>query len=519
MPITFMGGKIPRARKVAKGYDAGKMKAIRIFLLLSALLAAWSAGNLWRDRKNTLENYPLWKSVKTELALGVNGARSFTVTPVSLAGRALNLGAWHGHQEVALMEAWEGFPEIRLRVLALGAAEWSLVAHSLQGQQSFALRLSTGEAHPSAWIRLGDSLLFAEKRPIPYRLPMGRWVEVTVRQADGRLEAFAQNERIGAYELPPGPWRFSLRGHSDQGVLRVDDLSFRLPHRRYEESFSGSFSVGLFAALAAALFGFFFLLELMAGAWVASGAALVLAMLPSLLFLFFELSIGRRYPLQVDLRGYPSNIETRDQALERLSSSPSPGKPVLLWLGGSQAWGAGASQDEKSLFGHIKAKVCGYSLECVNGAISGATLEDQLEVLRLVSTRRVVKVVVITAAVNDSNNPEFPAKLALVADAVEQRGAKLLLVPEPTEGRYPTVTARQDEIKKFATEKSIPFVDLPEVMERAADSGFLWWDFVHLSDGGAAVAAQAMVPALQTLLGKIGLGQANEQGSEKRGKR
>jgi lysophospholipase L1-like esterase len=495
------------------------MKGFRFFLLVSALLAAWSASNLWRDRKNTLENYPEFTSVKTELGLGVNGARSFTVTPVSLAGRSLNLGAWHGHQEVALLEGWEEAPEVRMRVFALGPSEWNLIAHSLEGKQSFALRLSGKDAHPSAWLRLGpqgeEPRLFAEKRPLSYRLPEGRWVEVTLRRVGDQWEAWADQAKVGSFSFPSGPWRFALRGHSQRNVLRVDDLSFRLGRKIYEQSFSGHFPYGLFAFAACTLFGFFLLLELMTGAWLASGAALVLAMLPSLVFFFLDLSIGYRYPTKVDLRGYPSNIETRAQALQRVRSAPSTGKPVLLWLGGSQAWGAGASREDKSVFGRLRLKLCAYSLDCVNGAISAATLEDQLEVLRIVSAQRVVKVVVITSGVNDANNPDFPAKLALMLEAVEQRGAKLMLIPEPTEEPVAEpVRARQEEVKKFAREKNIPFVDLPALMEKMADSGYLWWDFVHLSDGGAAVVAEAMAPALQALLQESVLQEPRKRGKK-----
>ena len=52
----------------------------------------------------------------------------------------------------------------------------------------------------------------------------------------------------------------------------------------------------------------------------------------------------------------------------------------------------------------------------------------------------------------------------------------------------------------FANAEGIPFVDLPAVMDHKADSGYLWWDFAHLSDAGAAIVADAVAPALQELI-------------------
>jgi len=476
------------------------MKGLRFFLFACALIAGLSVSSLWRDRQNTLEKYPEWKSAKADLAQGVNGARSFTLTPISLLGRSLNLGAWHGHQEVAFQDMWPEFPEVKLRIFAEGAAEWSLIANSTQGQQNFAFRLSNHRIHPSAWIKLGEESIFAGMAPIDFRLPESRWLTIELRRKGARLEAFADQAKIGMLEYPVGKWRLSLRAHSRAGVLRVDDVFFLAKGKNYTQKFSGEFPYALCALLVFLLSGILLLIEVSSGRLIAASLALAVAFFSGLVFLFYDSHIGNQYPYQVDFRGYPSHIETRDDALLRLQSLPS-GKPVLLWLGGSQAWGAGASVPEKSVFGRLSALLSTGSLDFVNGAISGATLEDQMEALRIVSSRRVVAAVVVTAAVNDANNSDFLAKLNLISSAVKQRGAKLMLVPEPTESPVPPyVKLRQEEIRQFAWANNISMVDLPAILEQAADSGYLWWDFVHLSDAGASIAARALAPPLQLLI-------------------
>lgn len=493
------------------------MRGLRFFLFACAVLAAFCAAALWRDRRNTLEKYPEWQSAKTELALGVNGARSFTVTPIALLGHALNLGAWHGHQEVELQESWEEFPEIGLRLFAEGKTEWSLIARSTSGAQDFALRLSSIGLHPSAWIRLGPERDFLGKELIDYRLPEKRPVVISLRAEGGRVSAYADGEKLGSRELPPGSWKIALRAHSSEGVARVSDLSFRSPNKKYSQSFLPRFPIWQAALIAATFFGFFLLLELMAGEGLAFGAALVFALSSGAVWWFYEAKFGSQYPVAVNLAGFSTNIETRPALLARLEALP-PGPPVLLWLGGSQAWGAGASVSGKSVFELLRAKLESSSLEFVNGAISAATLEDQLETLRIVATRRVVKAVVITTGVNDAKNPEFAAKLALVASAVQKREAALLLVPEPMEPPVtPSVKARQDDVRRFAAEKGIALIDLPIVFEQRADDGFFWWDFVHLSDGGAAVAAEALAPGLGEFIDKLS-GKTPDKNRKTRGK-
>lgn len=491
------------------------MRGLRIFLFACAVLAAFTAASLWRDRRNTLEKYPEWKSAKTDLALGVNGARSFTVTPITLLGHALNLGAWHGHQELELQDEWEEFPEVKLRVYAEGKTVWSLIAQPSGGAQALALRLSSSELHPSSWIRLGPERVFLGKEPFAYQLPNRRWVHIALRPEGGRLSAYADGAKLGSTELPPGPWRLALRAFSEEGVARVDDLSFRSLRRSYSQSFLPRYPYWLAAGLAAALFGFFLLLELMAGAGLAFGAALAFVLGSGGIWWSYDERIGNQYPDTVNLSGFPSKIESRPALLEKLHALP-PGPPVLLWLGGSQAWGAGASAPEKSVFGRLSAKFSSPSLEFVNGAISAATLEDQLETLRVVAARRVVKAVVITTGVNDALNPEFGRKLALVGAAVKQREAVLLLVPEPMEPPVSSfVKARHQDVVAYAEAHGISFVSLPQVFEQRADDGFLWWDFVHLSDSGAAIAADAMAAPVQELLKKLAVGKD----TDKKGKR
>ena len=477
------------------------MKCLRIFLVGCALLTAYGAASLWRDRHNTLELYPEWKSAKTALGMGVNGAHSFTLTPISLLGRALNLAAWHSQQEVGHAFLWQHVPTpFRARIYAEGSSEWSLMARYPSGDGDFALRLSSRGRRPSAWLMIGPDRQILSKEVIGFDLPGKRWTEVSLYTEGDQLVLFVDGKQVSSRAKPSAGFTLSFHGHSEAGVLRMDDVSFGGSIGGTGEHFSGRFPYAAAVLGAMVLAALLLALERFAGMRPAFAAALALATFSGLALATYDSLIGNQYPRWVPLQG-KSTIETREQVLARLGELRPSGKPVLLWLGGSQAWGAGASRAEKSAFGRLAAELGSAAVEPVNGAISAATLEDQLEPLRVVSTRRRVEAVVLTTGVNDALNDSFPEKLRLVASAVRQRGAKLLLVVEPVDQPVPeAVRKRQAELRAFAAAEKIPLLDLQPVLDRETDSGYLWWDFVHLSDAGAAVVAAELREPVKRLL-------------------
>ena len=58
------------------------------------------AARAWLAQHNTLLANGRWASTKTELERGLMGAYAFVTERNALAGGMLNLGAWHGYNEV-----------------------------------------------------------------------------------------------------------------------------------------------------------------------------------------------------------------------------------------------------------------------------------------------------------------------------------------------------------------------------------------------------------------------------------
>jgi lysophospholipase L1-like esterase len=345
---------------------------------------------------------------------------------------------------------------------------------------------------------------FTAKRAIPFVLPQGRWVRVRLGEKGGELQAGVDGKPLPSYSVPGGPVQVLFRGHSSAGRLRITGISLQRGAVRYTEDFSGRMPWLLFLVTSVAASALFAAIERVFDPRAAAGVGAALFLVACGSLALYRTKLAYRYPLHVDLHDVPSHIATKQEILARLRALP-PGKRVLLWLGGSQAWGAGASSPERTAFSRLHDALGDHGLEWVNGAASGTTVAEQREALSAVASRRRIALVVLVAGVNDAKNRAFPDDLAATVRAVRGTGAKLLLVPEPVE---PPAAGepleRQKETLALAEKEAVPAAALQPVFDARADEGYFWWDFVHLTDAGAEMEARALGPALLAELGRAG---------------
>ena len=76
----------------------GMVCIIMLAALCAGMAAAFTLNYLLLN--NTLDNNGQWESTKQKLELFVMGAVSYTREPQAVSGFDMNLGAWHGFQEM-----------------------------------------------------------------------------------------------------------------------------------------------------------------------------------------------------------------------------------------------------------------------------------------------------------------------------------------------------------------------------------------------------------------------------------
>ena len=112
----------------------------------------------------------------------------------------------------------------------------------------------------------------------------------------------------------------------------------------------------------------------------------------------------------------------------------------------------------------------------------------------------------ITCAHHDSYRDArtFAANLERLALFNRERGIRSLFVLEANSRE---TTGRRAELERFhrlmrevAEKYAIPVIDLDAYLAQPEirDSGFLWWDYVHLTDYGQGLAGRFIAEAIKT---------------------
>lgn len=180
---------------------------------------------------------------------------------------------------------------------------------------------------------------------------------------------------------------------------------------------------------------------------------------------------------------------------EYLSKKPVARALRIMLLGGSQMWGEGANlrreRIDAAVLTRVTKDVAPTPVVVINGSRRGGVapfLADRLEEggLHLFEPA----VVVVNLSGNDSADLEgFAAGLTRIAESCRKRGAKLVFVQEAGRGGPPG--SAHEVMKTVAARFGIPLANLQSWLDADGnrDSGFLWWDGVHLTSWGQALAA------------------------------
>lgn len=473
-----------------------------LLIFFSSLVVAFIVAVVVQGERNYLLKKPEWRSEKAELAMGVNGAQSFLVAPNALAGRRLNLGAWHGHQSLILDRVWPGLPKVTF--LSRAASPGYVVLELRGSSRRLAFRLSNDPARLSAVLELDDEGNFLTRRTFDFTLPATQWGIFSVTEENGAVVLRESGRELVSHAFPVSSVQLVLRGSGSASSL-VDDFTANLRGESYQQDFSGKvpwLEAGFVAALFIVFFGLLYLRirreSVLITAWLLPlGAAAVL--------FFYEASLAIRYPAAVDLQGRPNRIESRSEVVRRLQELPAPSKKVVLWLGGSQTWGAGASSREKTVFSRVEKEFPNFTF--VNGAFSDARIAELHDSLKIIAGKASIHTVVLVVGVNDTWNPNFEGHLRELIVAIKEKAQNLLLVVEPSELTSSQELNRAlDLVRTAKIEDGMKRFDLYRAFQARGDRAFDWWDFVHFTDAGHSFSAKELQRELSTILGSPAAG-------------
>ncbi len=511
------------------------MRRILLICVVVQVLLGIQASKIYLIQHNTLHANGRWTSTKTRLERGLMGAFSFVTERQSLAGGSLNLGAWHGFQEVFFHRTVGEIESIEFRFwLARTGSVVALFDGEPEGGAS-GVRFGTTSRHPSAFLEVTGEGEFRRRDGLDETaVEPNVWHRARLDFEGERVAVRVDGRDLGRFAHQHQPDRLvGFRGGGREPVL-VDDVEIALVGGDpITETFGtpgsvlklgAAISAGLLALAAGLLvllarnssdqktLGFRFLM-----------VNLTMLVIGALLFVFVLLRAGSYPGMSRTLREAEeyfgkgtvervvADIHSRYPRRRARDRNAGTAPRRILFLGTSQTWGAGARREEETFVARVEemlnaGETGGRRYECVNAGFSSLKAGSLVPILRkeLLSLRPTL--LLINLSSNDrSSDGNFGSSVRRMVEAARRKGVPTVLVKEANDPGQASrgLWARFTELDQLGAELDVPVIDMHQHLAEFDDTGFLWWDHVHLTAYGQRLAAEKLAVELEPLLAAL----------------
>jgi lysophospholipase L1-like esterase len=507
----------------------GRPGLLAIHALLVGAVALLTA-QIVLQAENTLHRNGRWTSVKMQPDRGLIGAVAAYVTRPPLRRNQLDLGAYFGFQQLLHSEAR---PVDRLDLsFSAESPAYLDVLFGTDPRKLDGVRLSLHADFPS--LRFASTLegafIESEELELGDRLEEG-WNRVRLRFEPGgaRIE-INEAPPLSAPRRPGAVHTVGFRGSRDGPLVDDVEVGFGSDAAPLIESFANRRGwVGYVAIAAVITAAIGTLIHLALRRWAGfealpahlgcfTGYLVVLVCVAAYAAVdYFHLS--GLYPADsrtMEAAGYPNRIEGAEVAVRRIrreiGALASDGRLRILLIGTSQSWGAGALRPE-DVWGRVLERELnerfsaeGRGFVVVNTAIPGLQAPGLLELYRREWQKAKPDLVIINLGHNDRRGPAFGAALQGFVATNRARGIPTVFIPEPNASGGPIrsrLRRNHEIIREVARALDVPVIDAHAWLRQRRDSGFLWWDGIHLTSYGQRLlgehVASELVPILRSL--------------------
>ncbi len=494
-----------------------------VLVLVILVVTAVVCADFYLYYRNTLHDNGRWISSKVRLARRPLASVAFLVTNVTLAQNRLNLASWQGFQEI-IHKRTMNLSRLEADVFVSDSDHYSMIAvvdrHD-GGFSGFALR--NPRVHQSYFFHADSLGRFSDK------LPCGAGEKIKVQQWNRlRLDLKPHSVKVsingvvaGTFErraAGSGQWGFRVDSIGDDALL--DNIVARdRGGEELVETFDNRrrllpWAAALLAALLlvnGALFG----VTRRRSPWPRLLLLnCVLAVSLSALYAYYYHHLSLLYPREeaINWRGFSNRLEGEHDMGRRLikeyGTTKKEGEYRVILLGSSQTWGEGASRDDRTLASvveralnrdHVRLKK---TFRCLNAGVRGG----ESSVLSQVYEEHLLKVkpdlLVVNLGNMDQDGRILGKSLERLVSLNRARGIKTVMSLEPSLKLEEGLVKKHGVMKRVAAKYGIPVVESQQFLASKRDSGFLWWDGVHLSDYGQHLLAQRMLAGIARALEK-----------------
>ncbi|HPO12845.1 MAG TPA: SGNH/GDSL hydrolase family protein [Candidatus Hydrogenedentes bacterium] len=491
--------------------------------LISFLVAVISLEAIQHTQDNTLLNNRRWIVYKKRVRTELMSVEPYFDGPQALAGNHLNLHAWHGYQEVLFRAKVE--PEEVSFDFFLGANAYLVFIFNKDFSDYHGIRFSDDNDRPGAFLYCDIGGKFITKMPFDkLSLSPDKKHHASVFFTQNGVAVSLDGEHIGDFPCPiKHPQWVGFRGGSQ--TVWVDNVSIRdtLTNTHFKENFRNlGLSLGpciktAFLTLLAQLF-LFLILYL----WYRNQSNTLSALIAINLCVISGLFTANFYITHVSNTRYPllrGQLAKKEKALldKRLIQKDTEfragytlPKPEdvrrIMFLGSSQTHGCGAQEPEDCFVSLIETKLNqsakpGEHFECMKAALPGGTSDELLNGYEHNWIQYAPELVIVNLGCNDKDISAFETNLRRIVTLNNGAGIKTLFVLEAlSDETVPQSVPNHAIMARVAQELNVPCINNYNYLCQLRDSGFLFWDVVHLSSYGHQLTAQDIWPAIQDLL-------------------
>jgi len=338
---------------------------------------------------------------------------------------------------------------------------------------------------------------FLHKEVFHANVPHGKqnWNEViATRFADSIARSINGKTYLRTFcKLQPSG-RLGFRGGNKD--VFIDDLTIieAEGNRIIHENFTPLFHLNRLSLLFIAMFGgslFFLRNPSMHSLLKVIHLSALIGVAVSYWFYFFFLS--DRYEIDannIDWHGKHVGYDDIEVVCDRISRQHplDEHKPVILFIGSSQTWGAGMTRPEKAfpvrIESNLRSHIKDSSITILNGGVCGFTSGMAYDCYACEWREHNPLLTVINLSTNDSDTLLFQENMRRFLEFNQSRGIKTLLIAEPND--YPdNFQETKHRIMKVAGNRfNVKTVFAQSYMDSCVENGFVWWDYVHMTDYG-----------------------------------
>lgn len=213
-----------------------------------------------------------------------------------------------------------------------------------------------------------------------------------------------------------------------------------------------------------------------------------------------DLVAFQNYRVQVFREGQTFFLKDEVDAIVQFRRAHPRARRSVLFLGSSQTWGEGAYRDEQTMLARV-AELLGPDTEVVNAARQGtnAVVLRHRYMVHLHAFQP--DLVVVNLGNNDEDLTQFAGSLRRIYEFNKVLSVPTLFSleannPENPPDGPPHLARKHRIMKDLAARLGAPVVDLDGFLRSHLGSGFLWWDHVHPTSHGHALAGQFLADAV-----------------------